>query len=43
MTEVQAILDNGHMMETEEGTFHSDAYPDVAIIQEGHTEDKTII
>ena len=33
----------GHIIETEEGTPHSEADPEATIIQEGHTEDKAII
>ena len=43
MREVEEILDKGQMTETEEDILHSEADPKVTIIQEGHTEDKTVI
>ena len=43
MTEVEEILDKGHMIETEEGSLHCKRDPEITIIQEGHTEDKISI
>ena len=41
MTEVEQILDQGCMIETEESILHSVLDPEVTIIQGYHTEDKT--
>ena len=40
MIEVEEILDKGNVVETEDGIPHSEEDPKVAIIKEGHTEDK---
>ena len=32
MTEIEEILDQGHMIKTEEGIHHSEADPEVTII-----------
>ena len=39
MTEVEEILEKGHMIETEEGILYLKADPEVTAIQEQHIED----
>ena len=39
MTEGEDILYEGHIIETEDGILHSEANPEVTIIQEGYTKD----
>ena len=43
MTETKETLGKGHIIETKDSTFHSEADPEVTIIQEGQKEDTTNI
>ena len=43
ITEEEGILDICNMTETEESILHLEVDPEVTMVQQGHTEDKTTI